>query len=241
MLRIISTFLSSIVGIGLFATPQTISTPGLSIETELGTHLIDRGETLTNSFQQTAIIIETETGFGAPYLAINRLTPLGENAGVFGDEFELALGLVVEQPRWAWEIGYARIENPEHTDEATNEITGALSFDRPFAPGIAGFYDLDTEDFGLEAGWGFDREIFGLQAALKPRAGFVSLNQGNDRTYLGAEVSIAHSVTGVLSIEGFASAFRSDEKSFASSFSTTGTPEFTSSGEAIGVRLSYQR
>lgn len=233
-------YMIAALGASLTAVDEIHAQPALSIEAETGNHLVDRGETLTRDYTQLNVAVEVQNDDTRAFVSLNRLAPIGRQAGRFGDEFEIAFGAGHETRDWAVQATIARIENPEDSSALTHEAGLSASLNSAFSPEIAMFYDLDTRDYGLEGLLTINGQWFGMDTAIQPKVGFVVSDAGDDRSYAELGVSISREITSHLQLQGFAATHASDQDSLIERTGDASIMRSKDTGTSLGFRLVAQ-
>lgn len=211
----------------------------LSAEAALSSMLIDRGEQIGGPAFETGLAAEKPFGPGAAYASIYRLTPIGDDQDAFADEFDYTLGYAWEGEGYAADLSANWLTYPGEGDEASLELAGEIALDLPFNPTMAGFYDADFEDFGLEAAAGPEWQAGGWTLYAIGRAGFVEPGDGSaSRSYGGVELGGRHPLGEQAEIGAYARYEIADEDSFADDIVRGNITSMTNTGLAAGILVS---
>lgn len=204
--------------------------------------LHDRGEQIGREVLEFGVGAEIEVQETTVYGSFYRLLPIGTEQDAFDDEADFTLGVAWEGRGYSADISANWLTYPGEEAESSLELAGAMTLDAPFAPTLAGFYDADFEDKGLEltAGREWDASPWTLYAL--GRAGFVHAGDGSaHRSYAGFEIGAARQVSKLVEFGLFARADAADEDAFARRIERGSISAFDSSGLAAGVSLSVSR
>lgn len=203
------------------------------------TMVIDRGEQLAGNTLEAEFGLETSIGGGTAYAALYRITPIGGDQAAFDDEFDYTLGYAFEGSGWAGDVSANWLTFPGEETESSLELAGEIALDAPFAPTLAGFYDVDLEDWGLEASAGPEWPLGDWTAYAVARVGFVEPGDGSaTRSYGGLEAGAARALTEQVEIGGFVRFETADEDAFADEISGGEVTQTRSEGLSIGISLS---
>ena len=91
------------------------------------------------------------------HLTLNRMfiaaTMLGSVSAAFAEEVDYTLGYLFEGEGWEADVSVNHLTYPGNNDDASTELVAAVGFNGAIAPQLTGFYDLDSENYGLECQW----------------------------------------------------------------------------------------
>lgn len=230
--------LSSVV-LGSAAIATADPEIAITIDGGVSTHLIDRGETLALLNNEAAITAEIDLASGAAYAAIYRITPIGDDDSAFDEEVDYTIGYAFSGNGWAADVSANYLTYPGNNDDASTELAASLEFDMPLTPSLTGFYDVDFEDYGLEAAIVHEIEVADWTYYGLARAGLVSPGGGGDYSYGGLEAGLSYPLSEELSLGGFVRIEASDEDTFVDDINAGAPSSFRDHGESIGVTLSW--
>lgn len=234
---------AQIIALGLAAPALTAyaETPAVLISAEIssGSHLTDRGESLAAAHTQVGISAAAEIGSGVTYLAIGKIVPVLSHSYHYEDEVAYSLGYALEKKRWSFDLSVNHLVYPEAEQINETELVINATLKEPLEPQITVFYANETRDYGLEGriGHTVDMNDWALSAAAL--AGFVTINNGTDRSYVGLETALSTAISRSISLQGYVFFTTADELSFVRSFSDNGKPNPSHRATGIGLRLSW--
>lgn len=199
--------------------------------------LIDRGEQIGGPTLELALVAEKDTGSGTLYGGLYRLTPFGDDQDAFADEFDYTIGYAWDGAGYEADVSANWLTYPGEGDEASLELFGEVALvDLPLVPAIAGFYDAEFEDFGLEVTAGPEWQTGGWTSYVIGRAGFVEPGDGSEtRSYAGVQVGTARPLGDTAEIGGYARYEVSDQDSFADDIVDGAIISAKDSGFAVGA------
>ena len=172
--------------------PLTAEASGTSFfaDVAVSSALIDRGEHLALEVLEATFGAEADVRGMTVYGAVYRILPLGNTQSEFDDEMDFTLGLAWEGTGYSADLSANWLTYPGAEAEASLELAGSVTLDAAFAPTLAGFYDADFQDWGLEISGGPEWE--GQLDALHTRAGFVQMGDDPPRGPMAALKSVRH-------------------------------------------------
>ena len=207
-------------------------------EAVVSSMVIDRGEQIGGQTFEAVLGIEKTLGTGVAYAALYRLTPFGGDQEAFADEFDYTLGYVWEGNGYIADVSANWLTYPGIGDEPSLELFAEVTLETQFAPTLAGFYDADFEDFGLEVSAGPEWESADWTYFLIGRLGFVQPGDGSaNRSYGGVELGAITPVGDHAEFLAFTRYEVADEESFAEDISGGVITQTSNSGLAVGVGL----
>jgi hypothetical protein len=166
--------------------------------------------------------------------------PVGGDAEAFDDEADYTLGL-----SWKKEDSYAAnvsanwLTFPGEETKSSLELLATGTLAAPLEPSLTGFFDVRSEDWGLELllgpGWAMNTWEVYTQA----RAGFVQAGDGSaSRAYGGIEAGGSRALSRSVTLGFYARTDVADEESFADRINSGTVTKVRGSGVAAGVSLS---
>lgn len=209
----------------------------LAAQGSASTMLIDRGEQLSDQTFEAEFLLEWAGANDAFYAGAYRLSPLGSHHEAFAEEVDYFVGYAWDAETYSADVSAAWLTYPgESPDDKSLELAGEIVLNQPLTPALAGFYDAEFEDWGLELTAGPTWEIGEWEAFVRGRAGFVTPGDGSDtRSYWGAETGAARPLNELAEFGVYARAEWADQDSFADEFSGGDISHFKQSGIAIGA------
>lgn len=208
-------------------------------EVAVSSSLIDRGEHLALEVVEASFGAETSFRGATLYGSVYRILPFGQEQAEFDDEMDYALGVAWEGAGYSADVSANWLTYPGEESEASLELAGSVTLDLAYAPTLAGFYDADYEDWGLEVSAGPEWELSNWTLYALGRAGFVRLRDGSaSRSYGGVEVGAARAISGAATLGFYARGEAADEDSFVHKTDGGIVTEFASTGFAAGIVLS---
>lgn len=205
----------------------------------VSTAVIDRGEQLAAGNTEITIGVESDAGPATLYGVIYRRTPIGNAHSAFDEEVDYAAGAVWAGEGVELDVSAAWLTFPGSQGSASLELAAAVTLDNPARPTLAGFYDVDTEHWGLEVLAGPEWNAGDWTLYALGRAGFVCRCDGPDaRSYGGVEVGAFRQVSRYAQLGIYGRAELADRKSFVRRTGNGTVEAFRSSGTALGVILS---
>lgn len=206
------------------------------------TMLIDRGEQLGRETLEATIGVEVDVGAATVYGAFYRILPVGPDQGAFDDEADFVIGMGWEGDGYSADISANWLTFPGQDDEASLELAAEIGLDLPLTPTLAGFYDVDLEDWGLELTAGPEWERGDWIVYALGRAGFVRAGDGSgDRSYGGVEAGAARALSDAVELGFYVRTEAADTPSFVRSIDAGQVTDFRKTGVAAGVTLSISR
>ena len=205
-------------------------------EVALSSTVIDRGGHIAGPAFEAALILESDIGNGTLYGGVYRLTPLGADQGAFPDETDYTIGYAFAGEGFTADVSASWLTYPGEGEEASLELAGEVVFAVPLNPVIAGFYDAEFEDYGMEMAIRPEWTAGEWTHYAVGRAGFVAPGVGSaNRSYAGAEIGTVRALSDAAEIGAYARYEIADEDSFADTISNGAIATFTSSGLAVGI------
>lgn len=204
--------------------------------------LHDRGEQIGREvleFEAGAEIeFQTATVYGAAY----RLMPVGSGQAAFDDEADFTLGMAWEGRGYRADVSANWLTYPGEETGSSIELAGEVTLDMPLSPTLAGFFDTELEDRGLEFSAGPELGVGDWSLYAFGRAGFVHPGDGSaHRSYAGLEIGGARPVSKSVEFGWFARADAADEGTFVRGIQQGSITATRNSGIAAGVTLSVSR
>lgn len=202
--------------------------------------LIDRGEHLALEVLEATMGAEADFRGATVYGSVYRILPFGNVQAEFDDEMDYTLGVAWEGVGYSADVSANWLTYPGEDAEASLELAGAVTLDTAFSPTLAGFYDADFEDWGLEitAGPEWERGDWALYAL--GRAGFVKPGDGSSsRSYGGVEVGAARQISEATTLGFYARGEAASEDSFVRKTSGGVVTDMGGAGFAAGIVLSF--
>lgn len=204
--------------------------------------LHDRGEQIGSE------VIEFETGAEfdvqeiTVYGAFYRLLPVGSQQEAFDDEADFTLGATWEAQGYSADVSANWLTFPGEETDASLELAGSVTLSAPLSPTLAGFYDADLEDRGLELSAGPQWQAGAWSVHALGRAGFVHPGDGSaHRSYAGLELGASRPVSEAVELGMFLRADAADEAAFARRIERGSITAFGTSGVAAGISLAVTR
>lgn len=229
------------------APPAFAQEPGddrfsFSGELRLGTAVFDRGEQLAGDALEAELGVAFDTGAsGSIYGAVYTIQPIGGDADAFAEEIDYVLGYAWEGGQLAIDVSIAELTFPGSGDNSTTELAGEIAWGGDFAPTLAGFYDLDLEDAGLEFSAGPSWAVTETwKASLLGRVGFVEPGEGETRSYAGLEGALSRPLGEAAGLSVFARFEAADTDSFADEIRNGEVVGLTDSGALIGLSFTVE-
>ncbi|MGB3624589.1 MAG: hypothetical protein WA989_02095 [Henriciella sp.] len=206
-------------------------------EAVVSSMLIDRGEQIGGPTLEVALLAEKEAGAGVLYGGLYRLTPFGDDQAAFADEFDYTIGYGWQGAGYAADVSANWLTYPGEGDEASLELFGEVVLvELPLSPAIAGFYDAEFEDYGLEVTAGPEWGAGDWSGYAIGRAGFVEPGDGSEtRSYAGVEIGAVRPVSETAEIGGYARYEVADQDSFADDIANGAIISAKDSGFAVGA------
>ncbi|HRJ00329.1 MAG TPA: hypothetical protein PKV67_06100 [Hyphomonas sp.] len=221
--------------------PMTAEASGTSFfaDAAVSTALIDRGEHLALDVLEATIGAEADVRGVTVYGAVYRILPFGNAQGEFDDEADYTLGVAWEGAGYSADLSANWLTYPGAGSEASLELAATVALDAAFAPTLAGFYDADLQDWGLEVSAGPEWEVGDWTLYTLGRAGFVQLGDGSpSRSYGGVEIGAARALSELATLGLYARGEVADEDSFVRKTSGGTVTEMSNSGFSAGIVLS---
>lgn len=211
----------------------------VSVEAGLMPMLIDRGEQLSGTTVDSAVGVGVAALGGEVYGAVYRITPVGDNETAFADEFDYTIGYAFETDAFSVDVSYNELTFPGQSEENSTEVFGEVGFNAPLSPAVMAYYDLDTENTGIEINAGPEWVVGQATAYALVRAGtFTPGDDSADRSYGGIEAGLVRAVNERTELGSFLRFDQADEDSFAEDYVDGQIASFTNTGFAFGVTLS---
>ena len=207
-------------------------------EAAYSTSVLDRGEQIGTGAVEWDVGAEILVGDFAPFVSIYRRTPVGPHRDAYDGETDYTLGMTAETTAFAASFAANWLTYPGEDTNPSLEWTGAVEFAHVLAPAIAGFYDADSGDAGLEVSAGPEWQAGDWTAYAILRAGFVHPAESADRSYAGIEIGAARQVTASTDFGIFVRGELADEDGYARQFGAAGVTQFREAGFAVGIALS---
>lgn len=238
----------------LMAFPPLITEAGekrLFMDVSAVSALHDRGEQIGREVLEFGAGVEVDIQAATVYGSFYRLLPVGGEQAAFEDEADFTLGIGWAGRGYSADVSANWLTFPGEEADSSLELAGAVTLDAPLAPTFIGFYDTDTEDWGLEfaAGPEWGAGLWTVYAL--GRAGFVHpgdssafVHPGDSsahRSYGGVEVGAWRPVSEFAEFGLFARADAADEDAFARRIEGGEVTAFRSSGIAAGISFSVTR
>ncbi|MEL6662940.1 MAG: hypothetical protein AAFR33_08045 [Pseudomonadota bacterium] len=223
------------------AAPAFAETPSFYLDITAGSALIDRGEELAETVIESAIGIEQDIGPGTAFFEIYRISPTGDDDGAFAEEVDFGIGYGFQAGSHDITLGAAYLTFPGEADEHSLELTGEVAFDAPLTPVLFGFYDVDLEDYGLEATAGPSWAVSDWETYALARLGTVQPKEGASWTFYGAEVGAARPLANGVDLSTSLRWEQSDEDLFARDVEEGEITRFTDNGLAFRIGLTFTR
>lgn len=224
----------------LAAGPAAADPLELEASAGLSSMLIDRGETLATLNNEIELIAAKPTDWGGVYGALYRISPIGADTRAFDEEVDYTIGLYTELEHVALDVSANYLTFPGSSEEASLELGAELGFSHAWEPGLAAFYDVDLDVYGVEAFAGPSTDLGAWTLGVLGRAGFVSSDAG-DYSYAGLESVAGRDLNRAVSLEAFIRLEAADEDTFADRVENGAVTAMTSQGAGIGVRLTARR
>lgn len=212
---------------------------GFFADVAVSSALIDRGEHLALEVLEATFGVEADIRGVAVYGAVYRILPFGDVQAEFDDEMDYALGLAWEGAGYTAELSANWLTYPGEEAEASLELAGSVMLDAAFSPTLAGFYDADLKDWGLEISGGPEWEVGDWSLYTLGRAGFVRMGDDSpSRSYGGIEIGAARALSEAATLGFYARGEVADEDSFVRKTSGGMVTEMGNRGYAAGIVLS---
>ncbi|WP_084392077.1 MULTISPECIES: hypothetical protein [Henriciella] len=222
--------------LGTLPVAEAAAEIGYFSEAIVSSSVIDRGEQIGGPSLEIAIGADVAVGAGEVYAAVYRLTPFGQDQEAFADEFDYTVGYAWEGEGYAADVSANWLTYPGIGDEPSLELAGEIGFDAPLNPTLAGFYDAEFEDYGLEVTAGPEWDAGNWTSYLIGRLGFVEPGDGSEtRSYGGVEIGTLRPVGDRAEIGGFARFEVANQDSFADRIENGQIVDVTDSGLAVGA------
>ena len=222
--------------------PAARAEPGLFADFAISSMLIDRGEQLGRATFEAAAGVEIPLGEATAYGALYRITPFGGDEGAFDEEVDYTLGLAWGGAGYSADLSANWLTFPGTEGGESLELAGEIVIERAFSPTLAGFYDADFEDWGLEATAGPEWTAGDWTVYTIARLGFVEPGDGSPtRTYGGFEAGAARPVGEFAELGGYLRAEAADEDAFVDQIANDEVTGLTDTGIAAGITLSFAR
>lgn len=207
--------------------------------TAVSSALLDRGEQIGGETLEVVAGVEADFKAIAVYGSVYRLQPIGENDHAYDTEMDYTIGVIWEGNSYVADVAANWLTYPGEAADSSLEMTGVVTFDAPLQPGIAGFYDVNTEDWGMEVFAGPEWPVGQWSLYALARVGFVDLGDGSEvRSYGGAEIGAARAILQDVELGIYVRAEASDSDSFVDQISPEGATGFRREGLAAGISLS---
>lgn len=204
--------------------------------------LHDRGEQIGREVVEFEAGAEFDVQEITVYGAFYRLLPVGSQQQAFDDEADFTLGAAWEGQGYSADVSANWLTFPGEETEASLELAGSVTLSAPLSPTLAGFYDADLEDRGLELSAGPEWQAGDWSLHALGRAGFVHPGDGSaHRSYAGLELGAARPVSEAIEFGMFLRADAADEASFARRIERGSIKASRSSGVAAGISVSFSR
>jgi hypothetical protein len=208
-------------------------------EVAVSSSLIDRGEHLALEVVEASFGAETIFRGATLYGSVYRILPFGEEQAEFDDEMDYSLGVAWDGAGYSADVSANWLTYPGEATEASLELAGSVTLDHAYAPTLAGFYDADLKDWGLEVSGGPEWAISDWTLYAIGRAGFVRPGDGSaSRSYGGVEVGAARAISQAATLGIYARGEAADEDSFVRRTQSSAITEYGSTGFAAGIVLS---
>lgn len=200
--------------------------------------LIDRGEQLSGTTVDKAVTLGVGAWGGEVYGGVYRITPVGENDTAFDEEFDYTIGYAFETDVVSVDVSINELTFPGLSEENSTEVFSELGFNAPYSPTVLSFYDLDSQDSGIEINAGpewpvGDATVYGLVRLGAFKAG----GDDADRSYGGVEAGITRPVNDRAELGSFVRYEQADEDTFVDEYVNGQAANFTNVGFAFGVTL----
>lgn len=206
-------------------------------ETSVASMIIDRGEQLAASASGAEIVLEWAGDDDVFYAGAYRLSPIGSHTHAFPEEVDYFIGYGWSSEAYSADVSAAWLTYPgEAANENSLELAGEVVSDFPLSPAIAGFYDTEFKDWGLEISAGPEWTSGNWTTYTLARAGFVSPGDGSpDRAYAGVETGASGPLSDSVEMGLYARAEMADKQSFADAYSGSDIISTRRSGVAFGL------
>lgn len=228
-----------LAGIGTGALPSYAEGPSFLIETIMSSAVLDRGEQIGNGAVELAAVIELPTDNTLFYGAVYRRVLLDDDEHGFEDEADYTLGVVWEGEGYTMDVSANWLTYPGHSSEHSLELGASVVLDAFLSPGATGFFDVHTEDWGVEISAGPEWSEGRWSYYAIGRGGVVVPGDGSaQRSYVGLEFVTGYAVTHRAEVAAFLRVETSNKHSFFDYIDNTGSVRSSQSGIATGVALS---
>ncbi len=226
----------------MLASPLALAETDMFADIAVSSMLIDRGEQLGRETFEAVIGLEAPLGEATAYGTLYRITPFGRDGAAFDEEVDYTLGLAWGGTGYSADVSANWLTYPGAGGGESLELAGEVALERAFSPRLAGFYDADFEDWGLEASagphWGDGDWAFHAIARL----GFVEPGDGSTkRSYGGFEAGAARRLSEFAEIGGYVRAEKANKDSFVDRIVGDEVTGQTDTGFAAGLALSIAR
>lgn len=213
--------------------------PELSFGAGLSSAVFDFGEQIAVPAFEAEVVASLPVGErGSLFAGAWTLQPVGPDARAFAPEANYFAGYGWSGDTLAWELGLNLVDPLESEDESTLEIGGEIAFMAPLNPVLAGFYDLDLGNLGLEASVGGERAFGDWTGAWLVRAGALEPDEGEGWQYGGVELALSRAVSEAAEFSVFARFEAASAETFADEIRAGEIIATRDTGAMIGVAFS---
>ncbi len=229
-----------LVGASIGLAPLVVHAEGAQFlaESVMSSAVMDRGEQISGLSLEMAAAVELPAGDSLFYGAVYRRAMLDDKA-VFEDEADYSVGMIWAGAGYVVDVSANWLTYPGEVSRDSLEFDLAVELDMPMSPTFLGFYDVHTEDYGVEVSGGPEWGVGRWSYYAIGRGGSVVPGDGSKhRTYAGLEFGTGYAVTQTAELGAFLRWDYADKDSFVDDVNNTGAATVSRSGIAAGIALS---